>query len=230
MAVQSATDAHRLGGSKARALGPCGGVVTGGARTLWAAAEAERAAPGPGGTAAGGRRVGPGAGRLRAAALGPARRERPRDAEQEEEVQRAVPAGEHVARPRRSGPGSREAPALARLGRRAHRDVRGPGRPAPFRALSASVPPAPFLLGCSLSLPPLKHPFRDGGDGVRALYPLPRRGSRRSCRRMKRLGRWQRLCLSSSVSCWGLVGLREVGEASSPGSLCVGWDTTRRSP
>lgn len=41
---------------------------------------------------AGGRRAGPGAGRLRAVALCPAQPERPRDAEQEE-VQRVAPTG-----------------------------------------------------------------------------------------------------------------------------------------
>lgn len=106
-------------------------------------------------------------------ALGPARRERPRDAEQEEEVQRAVPAGEHVSGPQRNGPGSREAPAQAGLGRRAHRRVRGPVRPAPFRALPAWVPPAPFLPGCSLSLPGLSTLSGTEATGSELSAPSP---------------------------------------------------------
>lgn len=71
----SRADAHRLGGSEGGHSGPVSGVPTGGARTAWGAAGAEPAAPGPGGTSAGRRRTSPGAGRLLAAALGPARRE-----------------------------------------------------------------------------------------------------------------------------------------------------------
>lgn len=59
--------------------------------------------------------------------------------------------------PGRSGCSSREARAQARLVGRAHRGVRGPGRPAPFRALPASVPPAPFLPGYPSRFP--QHPF-----------------------------------------------------------------------
>lgn len=90
-------------------------MSAGGTRTLRATAGAEQAAAGPGGNRGGPAANRPGAGRLRAAALGPARRERPRDAEQEEEVQRAVSAGEHVAELGLGGLDSREARAQVLL-------------------------------------------------------------------------------------------------------------------
>lgn len=72
--------------------------------------------------------------------------------------------------PGRSGCSSPEARAQARLVGRAHRGVRGPGRPAPFRALPASVPPAPFLPGYPSRFP--QHPFL--GQRLRGpTSPLP---------------------------------------------------------
>lgn len=94
----------------------------------------------------------------------------------------------------------------------------GGGRIVGFGGPDATPPP-PFSGIPLLSAPSTE--FRGEGDGVRTLCSLPRRGSRRSCRLTRRLGRWRRLCLSSSVSCRGLAGLRDVGKEGDRGR--PGW-------
>lgn len=96
--------------------------------------------------------------------------------------------------------------------------------PPPSVPSRRRCPPPPFSRDTPLASP--STPFWDRGYGVRPLLFLPRRVSRRSCRRTKRLGRWRRLCLSSSVSCPVPAGLRDVGEGGSPGSSRVGWGPT----
>ncbi|KAL0629955.1 Dr1-associated corepressor [Plecturocebus cupreus] len=97
----------------------------------------------------------------------------------------------------------------------------GGGRAAVFGGLDAPPPPCPprvrvprpFSPGMPLTPPAC--PSGTEATGSELCSPTCRRGSRRSCRRTKRLGRWRRQCLSSSVSCRGPAGSRGVGEGGS---------------